>query len=182
MPDFTPGALSKARGVDMTAVLSGDRIYRFELRRVVSESNLGTVCWIMLNPSTADETEDDPTIRRCIDFTRRWGYRDLVVVNVWPFRSTDPKGLQRWLRGWDSGQLAVGIRNWNHVRTVALASDYVVAAWGTHGQRERGPILVKMLMDAGVALHTVRVTPRGAPGHPLYVPKIALPEPWMETS
>jgi hypothetical protein len=64
-------------------------VYRYELRRVW-DAQLGLACWVMLNPSTADANEDDPTIRRCVNFARTWGYGGIVVRNLFALRATDP--------------------------------------------------------------------------------------------
>ncbi len=77
------------------ATLSADRIYRYTLTREVDMFGNGEAAmFLMLNPSTADETEDDPTIRRCIGFARRWGYSTLHVANLFAFRATSPADLK----------------------------------------------------------------------------------------
>lgn len=76
-----------------TAVLSEDRAYRYLLHRKWDGAEK-TVTFIGLNPSTADETTDDRTIRRCIDFTKRWGGNRLLMVNLFSLRSTDPSALK----------------------------------------------------------------------------------------
>src|SRR6185369_17379869 len=76
----------------MTAVISKCGKYRYSLRREWI-GGAGTVCFIMLNPSTADASVDDPTIRRCIGFAQRWGYQILEVVNLYAYRATRPRDM-----------------------------------------------------------------------------------------
>jgi hypothetical protein len=109
-----------------TAVLSDCGEYRYELRRTWGADDEPLVCWVMLNPSTADADQDDPTIRRCISFSNRWGFGRLVVVNLFARRATDPKEL---LHGGDP----VGSANDASTLAAALEADRVIAAWGAHG-------------------------------------------------
>ncbi len=75
------------------AVLSADGVYRYRLWRTWDASK-PTLAFLMLNPSTADATEDDPTIRRCLGFAKEWGYGSLVVVNLFALRSPNPDALR----------------------------------------------------------------------------------------
>jgi hypothetical protein len=111
------------------AYFSEDRKHRYWLLRVWDES-LPLLCVVGINPSTADERENDPTIRRCIGFAKRLGYGGLLMLNVGAYRSTDP-------RGWRKAADPYGPEN-----TVQHLKDYVsifgatcvVAAWGKNGQ------------------------------------------------
>jgi hypothetical protein len=99
--------------------------YRYALERSWGEGK-GCVVWVMLNPSTADASIDDPTIRKCIGFTRRWGHERLIVVNLFAFRATDPGDMKR-------ASDPIGPENeWRILDAVAQA-DMVVVAWGAHG-------------------------------------------------
>lgn len=93
----------------------------------------GNVCWVMLNPSTADASVDDATIRKCIGFTKRWGAGGIVVVNLWPWRATDPKDLKRLVASppvpW------FPFKNAGAIREAVEGSDEVVVAWGAHANR-----------------------------------------------
>lgn len=77
-----------------TAKLSDCRTYRYELWRTWDESKPYAM-FIGLNPSTADETEDDPTIRRCINFAKTWGYGGLCMTNLFAYRATQPEDMKR---------------------------------------------------------------------------------------
>lgn len=143
---------------DRTARLSACGRYRYELTRRWADGP--TVLWIMLNPSTADAAEDDPTIRRCIGFSKRDGFGSLTVVNLYAYRATDPKAL-----------FAVadpeGPENWWHIQRAVRSSDAVVFAWGAiQGPTDRhvwhGGALIPSPLCLGV-------TKAGHPRHPLYV-------------
>jgi hypothetical protein len=124
----------------------------------------------MLNPSTADETHDDPTIKRCIDFSRRWGYGSLEVVNLFALRATCPQYLR-------SSSDPIGPKNDDHIRAAAKRADAVVAAWGVHGgflSRDRA---VTDLLHSR-RLVALGFTLAGQPRHPLYVPASARPIDW----
>jgi len=167
---------------ERTAVLSPDGVYRFELRRHVADVEGATVCWVMLNPSTADATVDDPTIRRCIRFTRDWGYSDLIVVNVWPYRATSPEALKRWLRSMPPVPGAV-FGNESYIERAAAEADLVIAAWGSHADEARAEAVLETLQRAQVdgEVHVLGFTQYGAPRHPLYMTVTTQPEMWVRS-
>ena len=74
------------------AIFSKDRIYRYALYRIWNK-HLPKVLFIGLNPSTADETKNDPTIRRCIGYAKKWNYGGFIMGNIFAYRSTNPKKL-----------------------------------------------------------------------------------------
>ena len=76
-----------------TAEFSPDRIYRYTLTRQWDDGKC--VAWLMFNPSTADEAQNDPTIRKCIGFSRRWGYGRLVILNLYSVRNSNPRAVAR---------------------------------------------------------------------------------------
>ena len=140
------------------AVLSPCGQYRYRLSRswLMGE---GTVLFIMLNPSTADAETDDPTIRRCIGFARRWGFRALAVGNLFALRATDPRELKRVAD-------PVGPDNDEHLLAMAEAAAATIAAWGQFGvylQRERH---VRQMIGG---LEHLGLTKQGYPRHPLYL-------------
>lgn len=113
------------------AVLSDDQQHRYALVRRFDTLNptLPALVWIMLNPSTADASLDDPTIRKCVGFTKRLGgYGALVVVNLYAFRATDPRALVAALRSQDHARV-VGPENDGYILSAVEGSD-VIAAWG----------------------------------------------------
>lgn len=146
------------------ARISEDGLYRYSLHRAWGDGPM--VTWVMLNPSTADATQDDPTIRRCIGFTKSWGYNVMHVVNLYAYRSTDPKRL---LEVDDP----VGPDNPRLLRAVVGNSALVVAAWGAFAAKvawERSRLSIESFChDKGVPLRCLGTTKDGAPRHPLYV-------------
>lgn len=157
-----------------TADLSTDHVYRWELTRTWDRSK-GRVCWVMLNPSTADERDDDATIRRCTGFARSWGYGGIVVRNLYALRSTDPANL------WTHPD-PVGPSNTTYLNRCAL-DELVVCAWGAHGARDgRGDHVVLALaaqLDLlGRVPHHIGLTKDGQPRHPLYVKATQRPIRW----
>ncbi len=146
------------------ATLSADRIYRYTLTREVDMFGNGEAAmFLMLNPSTADETEDDPTIRRCIGFARRWGYSTLHVANLFAFRATSPADLKM-------ASDPIGPDNDRHLVELAERSGVRVAAWGVHGELMGRSSAVKRLVGR-FGLKALGFTKDGHPRHPLYVPK-----------
>lgn len=168
-------------GLASGASLSEDGVYRYSLWRRWNADAL-MLTFVMLNPSTADAQDDDPTIRRCIGFARRGGYGGLVVVNLYALRSTDPKGLWKV-------EDPVGPLN-NEVLSLVLRGNAtvgipVVAAWGANARDDR----VKWLrrQPGALCLSCYGVTNAGAPKHPLARGKSRIPDdaalrPWPVAS
>ena len=148
--------------------------YRYWLRRAWSSGAL--VCWIMLNPSTADATTDDPTIRRCIGFTKAWGYGGLVVVNLFALRATDPKALRLPYNYSQSDYLGVvGPFNDEAIVEECDRAALVVAAWGNHGALyDRANDVLERIYPRPV--HHLGLTKMNQPRHPLYVRADAQPK------
>ena len=158
-----------------TAWLSDDKVYRWTLHRTWG-SPANPAVFVMLNPSTADATEDDPTIRRCIGFARAWGHSALVVVNLYALRSTDPKGL--WVH-----PDPVGRGNDRFIRGAIERAGIVVAAWGNNARPDRVEAFRRLTDALGVTVHTLGATLSGAPKHPLArghhrVPDDVIPTPY----
>lgn len=150
------------------AVLSDDGQYRYRLSRTWDTAK-PTVAFVMLNPSTADATEDDPTIRRCLGFAKAWGYGSLVVVNLFGLRTPDPSNLR-------DHPNPVGPANDEHLRAVCDDAEQVVAAWGANGSLQGRAQEVGQTLEAD--LYALDTTKAGHPVHPLYQPADAEPEPW----
>lgn len=148
----------------MSAVFSECKSYRYLLTRP-SETmypERGTALFVMLNPSTADASLDDPTIRRCRGFARSWGCSGLTVANLYALRSTDPKVL----RGHSD---PVGPDNDRHLFNLAVEYGDIICAWGAHATRERVDRAVAIFKLAGARLWCLGTTTSGAPRHPLYI-------------
>lgn len=145
-----------------SAVFSEDRVYRYRLEREW-DTVLPKLAWMMLNPSTADAEQDDPTIRRCIGFARDWGYGGIVVVNVYALRATDPRELARYPD-------PVGPENDREI--VDVMSSYVnVAAWGTKALGDDSVQMSRLLREKRSLFpaYCLGLTKGGHPRHPLYV-------------
>lgn len=153
-----------------SATISECGTYRYTLTREWGEGRDG-VLWIMLNPSTADAEQDDPTIRRCIAFSKAWGASRLEVVNLYAYRATDPREL---LKAADP----IGPDNDREIEQAILRATWIVAAWGTKGG-ERGGQIRRWLRERWYRTpFTLGLTKDGHPRHPLYVPSSQEPEVW----
>lgn len=147
------------------AVLSSDEAYRYFLSRSWNETGK-IIAFIGLNPSTANATTDDPTIRRCMRFAKDWGGGSLWVVNLFAFRATCPQVM---LGATDP----IGPENDLWLDRVVSSADLVVAAWGNHGSLLNRSELVRGRYPG--RLNALSVTARGMPGHPLYIRSDTLP-------
>lgn len=144
--------------IQRAAVVDGK--YRYYLSRGV-----GPQCGVvMLNPSTADAMEDDPTIRRLLGFAPDWGYRSFVVGNVYAYRTPYPAAL--WYEG--AGDI-VGPNNDGYLHAIATL-PLVVVAWGKGAPASRVAEAVKILRSSGRPLFCLGTNQDGSPRHPLYVP------------
>jgi hypothetical protein len=142
--------------------------YRYTLSRIWEAR--GTPCvFVMLNPSTADADNDDPTIRRCIGFARRENCGSLLVVNLFALRATSPRDMLGAIDPVGPENDAVLLETFAQARS---AASPVIAAWGVHGfHRGRAAAVCRIAANAGVGLDCLGLTtnvPR-APRHPLYV-------------
>jgi hypothetical protein len=158
------------------AVLSACRSYRYRLDRWWSDEG-GCVAWVMLNPSTADATMDDPTIRKCIGFSKHWGYGRLIVVNLFALRSTDPAALAKHAD-------AVGIHNDQHITQALEVADEVIVAWGCqqHMSTEmlnRRPLQLAKMLPLDVEVNCLGYRKDGAPRHPLMLAYSTERRPWL---
>lgn len=146
-----------------SAVISEDGLYRYRLTRGACHGS-GTVNFIMLNPSTADGVKDDPTIRRLISFARSAGWADLVVTNLFAFRSPDPKAMKAAVD-------PVGPENDRYILEAAREASAVFCAWGAHGSyRGRSATVRAMLERENIKMFCLVQLDSGEPGHPLYLP------------
>ena len=160
-----------------TASISEDGLYRYRLGRDWTprgrEKKVAT--FIMLNPSTADSNEDDPTIRRCIGFADEFGCTALTVVNLYAFRATDPRALTYWE---SQGADLNGPMNYDYLRiaiqTATRSHWPLVAAWGSFvdqlssSKAQLGWLRRELTYQWGVAT-CLGKTKDGHPRHPLYL-------------
>lgn len=155
---------------DRSAIFSPCRKYRYTLWRewpieeLFGERSAETkahqyLMVIGLNPSTADETKDDPTIRRCIGFAKAWGFGALCMTNLFAWRDTDPWAMKR-------ADEPVGEANDAWLSTIARGAGLILAAWGTHGSHlGRDEIIVERLP----VMHCLGLNRDDSPKHPLYI-------------
>jgi len=160
-----------ARSAVKPAVFSGNGLYRYYLHRRVSNVDSGIATFIMLNPSTADATNNDPTIRKCIGFCRQWGYGQLQVVNLFAVRAVRPSEMKK-----SPYPIGRSNRRWveraiDNCSRADQARAVVVCAWGVHGDhRNQDCVVLEWLAALGVQLQCLGVTRAGHPRHPLYLP------------
>ena len=148
------------------AVFSDCRKFRYALWRMWDEDK-PLVMIIGLNPSTADEKVNDPTIIRCISFARSWGYGGVCVVNLFGFRATAPSELKAY-------HAPIGRYNDEWVREIAKDSALKVAAWGNHGKFLNRSDDFLLSLDK---LHCIQMNKSGEPSHPLYLKAELKPVP-----
>ncbi len=148
--------------------------HRYILRRSWL-GNGGVVNFIMLNPSTADDTFNDATIRRCIGFAKRWGFCGLVVTNLFAYRATQPRDLRSLLNREGGFRLAMGEDNMAHLDREARDAHKVVCAWGDNCDMlpQQAQDVIRMLSYRD--LYCIRKTKGGNPAHPVREPYTAVP-------
>lgn len=150
------------------AVFSKDRIHRYTLVRVWDEEK-PSIMIMGLNPSTADETKNDPTVRRFIGFAKKWGYGSLYVTNMFAFRATYPEDLYK-------AEDPVGPENDYWIRKISSIADLVVLAYGNHGAyRNRHEEILKMVKNP----YCIKITKMNLPIHPLYTGYTEEPIPFL---
>ena len=136
------------------------------------------VGFVMLNPSTADHTVDDPTIRRCVDFARRWGFGELRVANLFATRASNPTALLDTVA---AGGDPVGPENPAHLASMTAAHS-VVLAWGANADAVHGAAypaqVAAELVAAGASVFHLGRCADGSPRHPLYLPGDTRLTPW----
>lgn len=180
--------------LEKKAVFSPCRRYRYSLWREVNMFGSGICQFICLNPSTADEVQDDPTVRRCIDYTDRWGYRWFCMTNIFAWRDTDPEAMKlvpkpishckRPLPLGDGSMILVEENDY-YISHIGVEAEMIVAAWGKHGDHHgRGESVKRMIRSMGPRhpnqprLHYLKLNDDGSPQHPLYLSKELKPIPF----
>ena len=152
------------------AEFSPCRTWRYALWRLWDD-RLPKVAFVGLNPSTADETANDPTIRRCIDFAKRWEYGGLYMLNIFAYRATDPRDMKSVVDPDGPGN-DLSLRRW------CAEATLIVAAWGNHGMHRSR---CNEILDLGLGrLFSLGETKHGQPKHPLYLSQRTEPRFWRE--
>ena len=155
------------KNIIKSAVFSPCRKYRYSLSRTWN-INQKIILFIGLNPSTADETLDDPTIRRCHLYSSRWGFGGLIMVNLFAFRATLPKDLK-------NSKHPVGRDNNQFIIHAHKEASMTIAAWGNDGDLYNRDQEVLEIISNPMCL---KVNKTGQPAHPLYQKKDIKPKPY----
>jgi hypothetical protein len=145
--------------------------YRWDLVRLLGPGP--TLAFVMVNPSTADATHDDPTSRKCKEFARLLGFGCLVIVNLFAWRATDPLDLVAVMR---QGEDVVGPENDETILDVARTAGLVIAGWGPKPWAKERAEHVLELLSSVTDVHCLRRTKDGTPEHPLFLPMSLRPE------
>ena len=155
------------KNIIKSAVFSPCRKYRYSLSRTW-DINQKIILFIGLNPSTADEAHDDPTIRRCLFYSSRWGFGGLIMVNLFAFRATLPKDLE-------NSKHPVGRDNNQFIIHAHKEASMTIAAWGNDGDLYNRDQEVLEIISNPMCL---KVNKTGQPAHPLYQKKDIKPKPY----
>lgn len=157
------------KSAERRTILSTCRQYRYCLWREWDIPNPSYAMFVGLNPSTADEVEDDPTIRRCMDYAKRWGFGALCMANLFAYRATKPAVMK-------AHAAPVGVDNDRRLLELAKDAGVIVAAWGVNGRHlQRNEAVMRLLAGKLSCLVT---TKDGHPGHPLRLQKSLKPCPF----
>lgn len=140
------------------AHFSADRKYRYALWRIWDKS-LSKAMFIGLNPSVANETEDDPTIKRCIEFSKSWGHGGVIMGNLFAYCATDPQQMMK-------ANNPIGEENDRWLVELAREATIVVGAWGNRGVFKKRGCAVRILLPD---LYYLKLNKSGEPSHPLYL-------------
>lgn len=162
--------------IERAAHLSVCGTFRYRLSRTW-DAALPRLCFVMLNPSTADHVRDDPTVKKCIAIAHHQGFGGIDVVNVYAYRSSSPVMLAL-------AEDPVGPENDQHLREVLATASRVVVAWGAHAiPAERLMQVQTIVTTSGHTPYCLRRTRDGQPCHPLargkaFVPVTVTMEPF----
>ena len=150
-------------------------LYRYRLERVWAKG--ARVLFVMLNPSTATEVQNDPTVERCERRARTLGFGAFRVTNIFAWRATDPKEMRAQPDpvGPENDRAILDSVDW-----AAGPGARIVCAWGSHGAHlDRGRHVEALLRGTGRELFHLGLTKAGAPKHPLYIGYERQPELWV---
>lgn len=157
---------------DTGATFSDCGTYRYDLWRLW-DANKPTLTFVMLNPSTADDVDNDPTVERCQRRAIKMGFGQVRIVNLMAYRSADPKALIPLER-----QASFGPDNAGYLQEALQTSGQVICGWGKDGHM--GPVawFTTRARRAGVPLYALKINKDGSPQHPLYIPYSQPPIWW----
>lgn len=158
-----------------SATFSDSREHRYELTREW-DSHKPTIVWCGLNPSTADEMKDDPTIRREVGFSKDWGFGQYIKVNAYAWRATKPKDM---FEAQANGADIVGAANDDNIRRLLGSAGMFVACWGANIDKRRSWELQTLMRNSLRTVHVLKLTKQGHPQHPLYMPADTKPFKWI---
>ena len=163
----------KSNDVIKTAIISPCKKYRYILSRSWNDYKPGELVFIMLNPSTADDTIDDPTIRRCMGFSKREGYSGISVINLFAYRATNPQELYQAEDPIGEDNNPTILNYMLHAQDDEISGiKKIICAWGTHGSfNNRDKDIIQMAKEFKIDLYCLGKTKDGHPKHPLYIKK-----------
>ncbi len=154
-----------------TATYSDCERYRYQLTRVWDPHG-DKALFVMLNPSTATEVQNDPTVERCERRARALGFGAFQVTNIFAWRDTDPRMMRA------AGD-PVGPQNDAVIVDGCHWADRIICAWGAHGEHlNRGRAVEALLRATDLPLFHLGLTKAGHPKHPLYIAYSQQPEVW----
>ena len=152
------------------ALYSDCERYRYALTREWGPGE--RALFVMLNPSTATEVQNDPTVERCERRSRALGFGGFRVTNIFAWRDTDPRKMR-------AAEAPVGPENDTAILDGAAWANRIICAWGTHGAHlGRGAQVEALLRATTLPLHHLGLTKEGHPKHPLYIAYTQQPEAW----
>lgn len=156
------------------AVYSDCERYRYALTRIWDPSGTRAL-FIMLNPSTATEVQNDPTVERCERRARVLGFGSFRVTNIFAWRDTDPRKMR-------AASDPIGPENDATILKGCDWADQIICGWGSHGAHlGRGAEVEAILRGRNLALTSLGQTKDGQPKHPLYIAYAQQPKPWPQT-
>lgn len=141
------------------AIISDCTKYRYSLWRIWDKQK-PIYTFVGLNPSTADQIQDDPTITRCINFAKSWGGGGIYMANLFAYRAADPQEMI-------SQNDPIGLKNDFYLKELANQSQKIIACWGNHGIHQQRSTVVKSLLKD--KLYYLELNKTGEPKHPLYI-------------
>lgn len=152
------------------AYISDCGLFRYSLWRIWDMTGeLPRILWVMLNPSWADASTNDRTVLAIMDFSKRWGFGGLEIVNLYAYRTESPAKLK-------AEGFPIGPQNDWYIKNITDRCSTVVAAWGGNAQPERADH-VRRIVDK--PMHFLKINADGTPQHPLYVKRSTALQEWL---